>query len=1006
MAVKWIYDEMGRLLKTEARKNGALVTGEELTVSYKDGVKNEEVRKRKLNGTFVADLVTRYEYNLRGQPTRVTYPDDKFSSTEYDPAGHAVKSVDRAGRVTERTYDGAGRVEQTTLPDKTYTFTYYDAAGQVERVQDRRGKVTAFDNTIPGRRKTIFPPLADGTQQTSESFYDGAGNLKESKDTLGNRAIYGIDGLNRVTSTTFTPVSGSSVVQSQVQYEAPIPNGADFAEVVAGRIETDADEKKTFFGMDGVGRLKVVTLGYQVDGQNNLTGDAATTVYTYDQAGNLVQQKDGEGRITSFEYDSFGRRTKRTLPLVSGESSAPFESYEYYSTGELSKKTDFENRVTQYDYDPLGRLAKKTFGAMANGAFVPSSSVLPTEFKYNSLGQRLSMKYSVGGPTPEEVTYRYRDHERLWKKIAPQGTIEYDYDENGNVKKIAAGTHLVTYDRDARGRLDKVWAGGVATSYKYDALGNLQEMLYPNALKTVYGYNNRSQLTDVTVTQNGSARASFNYNPSDHPLPASGMRNGSRDIVNGISRNVDYYYDAVWRLTKETIGPVGNPTASLTYDTAAGYDESPAGFDKAGNRRSRTITGTGLPPAQTFTYNTRDALNGDTIDKNGNTTLSGGISYGYDDENHLTTAGTATFVYDGDGRRIRKTTSGVTTHYLVDDLNPTGYPQSLLEKQGADPATASVTKTYVWGTRLISQTLSGNTHYQLVDGHGNTRALVNDTTITDTYDFDAFGNKLTSSTGTTDNNYLYCGEQFDSTLGMYLLGPRYYRPQTGRFLTRDSFEGSPNDPRSLNLFNYCAADPVNNVDPTGMFTQQLGYLAEDAIQEIYARDHPADAVDNGRWTRFGGPGNRAFRLKPDILNHSTKRWAEIKPFSYSGITKGAAQYLLYAGAFAPFDYYPDVGWKPSTHFTEAGTVPIFFFNAGGVIFYTDALDMAEDGAALATVQLARQYFLKNSARLAGRTLLPALTRISGLAISGRAADGARFQMHVGIAGLLSTLGGL
>jgi len=136
------------------------------------------------------------------------------------------------------------------------------------------------------------------------------------------------------------------VVQNQVQYEAPIPNGADFAEVVAGRIQTDADEKKTFFGLDGVGRLKVVTLGYQVDGQNNLTGDATTTVYTYDQAGNLIQQKDGEGRITSFEYDSFGRRTKRTLPLVSGESSAPFETYEYYSTGELSKRTDFENRVT------------------------------------------------------------------------------------------------------------------------------------------------------------------------------------------------------------------------------------------------------------------------------------------------------------------------------------------------------------------------------------------------------------------------------------------------------------------------------------------------------------------------------------------------------------------------------------------------------------------------------------------------------------------------------------
>ena len=29
--------------------------------------------------------------------------------------------------------------------------------------------------------------------------------------------------------------------------------------------------------------------------------------------------------------------------------------------------------------------------------------------------------------------------------------------------------------------------------------------------------------------------------------------------------------------------------------------------------------------------------------------------------------------YDGDGNRAAKTINGVTTRYLVDDLNPTGY---------------------------------------------------------------------------------------------------------------------------------------------------------------------------------------------------------------------------------------------------------------------------------------------------------------------------------------------
>jgi uncharacterized protein RhaS with RHS repeats len=50
--------------------------------------------------------------------------------------------------------------------------------------------------------------------------------------------------------------------------------------------------------------------------------------------------------------------------------------------------------------------------------------------------------------------------------------------------------------------------------------------------------------------------------------------------------------------------------------------------------------------------------------------------------------------------------------------------------------------------------------------------------VTDTYDYDAFGNKI-NSTGATPNNYLYRGEQFDPDLGLYYLRARYYNPLTG-----------------------------------------------------------------------------------------------------------------------------------------------------------------------------------------------------------------------------------
>jgi len=86
--------------------------------------------------------------------------------------------------------------------------------------------------------------------------------------------------------------------------------------------------------------------------------------------------------------------------------------------------------------------------------------------------------------------------------------------------------------------------------------------------------------------------------------------------------------------------------------------------------------------------------------------------------------------------------------------------------------------------------------------------------ITDTYEYDAFGNKV-NPTGTTPNNYLYRGEQWDPDLGLYYLRARYYNPLTGRFMSRDPLDGNAKDPASLYKYLYASGDPVNLLDPTG-----------------------------------------------------------------------------------------------------------------------------------------------------------------------------------------------
>jgi RHS repeat-associated protein len=127
----------------------------------------------------------------------------------------------------------------------------------------------------------------------------------------------------------------------------------------------------------------------------------------------------------------------------------------------------------------------------------------------------------------------------------------------------------------------------------------------------------------------------------------------------------------------------------------------------------------------------------------------------------------------------------------------------------------------------ISQRRTATSFYGY-DAGGSVRQLTDNTgTVTDTYAYDAFGNTV-AQTGSTVNEFQYRGEQYDASLQMYYLRARYYRPQTGTFLTQDTYEPADQilcscrgDRRIIpqtginHLFEYTQGDPVNYIDPGG-----------------------------------------------------------------------------------------------------------------------------------------------------------------------------------------------
>lgn len=84
----------------------------------------------------------------------------------------------------------------------------------------------------------------------------------------------------------------------------------------------------------------------------------------------------------------------------------------------------------------------------------------------------------------------------------------------------------------------------------------------------------------------------------------------------------------------------------------------------------------------------------------------------------------------------------------------------------------------------------------------------------DTYCYNAYG-ELLESRGDTENHYLYTGEYYDGTSGLYYLRARYMNPSTGTFISMDTYEGSIYDPDSLHKYLYANGNPVKYSDPRG-----------------------------------------------------------------------------------------------------------------------------------------------------------------------------------------------
>ena len=322
----------------------------------------------------------------------------------------------------------------------------------------------------------------------------------------------------------------------------------------------------------------------------------------------------------------------------------------------------------------------------------------------------------------------------------------------------------------------------------------------------------------------------------DHHYAYDG--NGNRTLKKQLEGEIKYHFDPL------------NQLHQVEYPS---YREE-LFYDKAGNRTRRLVHPVGNsnhpPVEELYRYDAGNRLmelvkqgsvTSFAYDAAGNLLQDDRAAYTYDDFNHTVKAETfdgniEINHYDAEGLRHEMEENGRLVQFIFNT-----------EKEVVAETEGNVTNRLIRGSGLIARTTdaeSARTYYHYAaDEMGSITHLTDeDGKVLNRYGYDAWGN-LTACEEEIENRFRYTGEQFDAITRQYYLRARFYNPVIARFTQEDTYRGD-----GLNLYAYCANNPVGYVDPSGHQPQCVKDAAEKYMEtgipkEIAYRKAYADLLN-------------------------------------------------------------------------------------------------------------------------------------------------------------------
>ena len=785
---------------------------------------------------------TSYTYNERGDVVKKDQ-DGLITTAVYDSTGAITKTTADDGTVVDFSYDGIGRLtsekhSNATATVKNLSYTY-DNKGRVATQTDSVSNWTrafAYERCGAGDtaylKTTITDTFADGTisKQSAEGEYFTQGSITSATGTALTTTVTR-DEIKRVTDYT---VGSAAYTRS---YNAAGLLARDSALSTGDTTYTyGEDGKLQATNYDRLGQSAAYTYS---DDRSELKsakiGSAAADIYSYDISKNLSSISGGPG-AAQFTYGAQGGLTTRKV----GDNT-PLD---------VSTPTIIEDDNALLKYSAgWGAVSGNSYSSgSVHRAIKPNATLM---FAYE--GTKLSIFGTDTGLPMDLFTVTVDGKSRML--ALGNGFPSNYYQQLLFTVNLAQGVHTVVIQSSAQypleidyltinGRLLPV-SGSTAT-YSYDSLGRrisgeggatymwsgqrLASATLANASGSMFSEDYFIEAEDNTVIKKGycstikdgkysggqavsvfGSNWGLSFTVDGSAITFIGALDNMFDSceiwVDGIYTETLDLYDDNWDFKPKVLGTVIFSQSGVHIVDIRNNSGSMIDFD----RIDVTTSSCSEPEPGSKTIN---------------------------------------YVYDGQGQRISKQVGNVKTSYVYDNL-------SLLSlTQKSSSSTQSLTYLYGSGSTPVgacyrSSPAAAPLYFEIVsDAHGDVREL-RDTSggVFARIDYDAYGNirsEQVFSTALINRNMAaaikalqplrYAGYVWDSETGLYYCSQRYYDPSTAAFISKDPIKSGG----EKSAYGYCAGDPVNGVDPSGLIfmgtSQPLSYYK--AVEKYYAKLRP------------------------------------------------------------------------------------------------------------------------------------------------------------------------